>query len=140
MRMHLAELLADLYDWGLSTQGILAIGLVGSFARGDENAGSDIDFVVIAKDPSLLLDDVSWIRRFGALESSIPEDYGLVQSLRCWSREGVELEFGITTEEWCTPPIDSETSSVINDGIRVVFDPDKRLENAIGWVSQAARR
>lgn len=132
MGMHLAEFQTDLCDWAFGNQGILAIGLVGSYARGEETAGSDVDLVLIADDRSQLLDDVSWISRFGVLESAIPEHYGVVRSLRCRSHEGVELELGITAEEWCTPPIDPETSSVIGDGMRVIFDRDKRLENAIG--------
>lgn len=133
--MHLSELKVDLCEWGSRNHNILAIGLVGSYARREEGPTSDVDLISIAYHPSRLLDDVAWVGRFGRLTSKTVEDFGLVQSLRCISDTGIELELGITSQRWCAPPIDRGTSSVINDGIDVIFDPTGRLENAIEWVS-----
>lgn len=49
--------------WAADDPDISAIGLVGSYARGAEGPGSDVDLVVIARDPSHLLADAAWATR-----------------------------------------------------------------------------
>ena len=56
--------------------------------------------------------------------------YKLVQSIRVFYG-AVEAEFGITDRAWAELPIDPETASVINDGMRILYDPERRLEKAV---------
>ncbi len=83
-------------------------------------------------DPGTLLEDRSWVYELGAnaqVQEDI-EDYGLVQSIRVLYG-AIEAEFGITEEAWADPPIDRETACVICNGLRVLHDPEGRLDRAI---------
>ena len=42
-----------------------------------------------------------------------------------------EAEFGVTDEAWAELPIDAETARVINDGLRIFYDPDGLLAAAV---------
>ena len=57
------------------------------------------------------------------------EDYNLVQSIRVFCGS-IEAEFGITDEDWMRLPIDRETAGVINNGLKILYDPDGRLAKA----------
>jgi len=138
--MHIEHLKLSLYNWAQSRQTILAIGIVGSYARGTQTQESDVDLVVVSTDPSQLLRDIDWMDRFGVIKSNVPEDYGLVQSLRCFSNDGREIEFGITSKQWCTPPIDTGTADVIRHGLMIVYDPSSDLKYALDWVASNAVR
>lgn len=138
--MDAGRLIAAVTDWSQRDHRVLAAGLCGSYARGDARPDSDIDFCILTSDPASLLDDRSWIDDFGA-EARVAEaveDYNLVQSIRvCYG--ATEAEFGITHQAWAQEPIDPETARVINDGLRPLYDPEKRLEKAIVYASSMGR-
>jgi hypothetical protein len=113
---------------------VLAVGLVGSHARGTSRADSDVDVIVVCAQPHALLSEDFWLERFGTLRRTQLEDYGLVQSRRCWYAHGLEIEFGVTSLRWCTPPIDQATAAVIKAGLAPVHDPEDLLLSAQRWV------
>lgn len=84
---------------------ITASGIVGSHARGATRPGSDIDVMLLAPEPALLLADMTWTKAFGEWRS-LRERCGLVTSLRCHYAVRPEIEFGIASPIWCRPPID----------------------------------
>ena len=131
-------LIAAAIRWAGSRADIVALGLVGSYARAKAGPDSDVDLIVVADDPDVLGSDATWLRRFGAPLSVVREDYGLVQSLRCLYQHGPEIEFGLTDRRWCTPPIDQGTAGVIRDGLCILHDPTGVLRRAREWVAAAS--
>jgi len=109
----------------------MAAGVCGSYARGDARADSDVDFCILTRSPHSLLVDRAWIYGFGANARFVGpvEDYNLVQSIRVFY-DLLEAEFGITDEKWMRLPIDRETAGVINDGLKIFYDPEGRLAKA----------
>ena len=124
--------ISSLERWSAGEPGIQAIALVGSHARGAARADSDIDIIIICSDPSHYLDSTNWLSAFGEIRSAEREDWGLVQSWRVFYLDGTEVEFGITSEQWCSEAeISSGTGRVIGDGVKIVFDPKFLLANLI---------
>lgn len=134
--MTIDNFLSQLSVWGAERGSIYAIGIVGSYARNEARADSDIDVVIVDQQPNQLLEDHSWAGRFGKLMSFRKEQYGLVTSLRCWYDPGPEIEFGIAGESWFTPPIDQGTAEVMRNGVMVIYDPLQELQKAIEWVER----
>lgn len=134
--MDAARLIAAVTKWSQRDPRVIAAGLCGSYARGDAGPDSDVDFCILTPDPGALLDDQSWIYGLGAGASitGAIEDYNLVQSVRVFYG-ATEAEFGITDQSWAEVPVDAETASVINDGLRPLYDPERRLEKAIAFAS-----
>lgn len=58
---------------------IVAVGVFGSYARGDWGVGSDIDLVVICREPPVSLVNGAWDRAALPVDSDL-----LVYSLRRW--------------------------------------------------------
>jgi hypothetical protein len=128
------ELIQKVASWSKHDDRVIAAGVCGSHARGEARPDSDIDFCILTLDPSSLLEDRSWLYGFGA-DAQVPgptEDYNLVQSIRVFYG-ATEAEFGVTDQAWAQLPIDPETASVINNGLRILYDPERRLERAIGY-------
>lgn len=122
-----ARFLYQVTGWASARADILALALVGSYARNAAKNSSDVDLVLIAADPGSYLKDQSWVQRFGTVEKSQVEDYGLLTSIRVWYRDGLEIEYGITDERWSAIPLDAGTQRVIGDGMRVLFEDDDIL-------------
>ena len=134
--MNAEAFLTTIADWAQSDERVLAAALCGSHARGDAGPGSDIDVCIVASDPESLLSDRSWLELLGQgpRVAGPIEDYGLVQSLRV--RYGaLEAELGIASEKWMDLPIDSGTARVMNDGLRVLHDPEGRLRRAVAFAA-----
>jgi predicted nucleotidyltransferase len=108
--------------WAEAEPKVLAVGLVGSYARGTATPESDLDLVILTTSPATYLDKLEWIRSFGEPSRVETEPWGIVTSVRVWYRDGAEVEFGITDENWGADPSDEGTASVIRDGLRVVFE------------------
>lgn len=134
------ELIAKVTSWSQRDDRVSAAGLCGSHARGEARPDSDIDFCILTSNPGSLLEDRAWIYDFGAdaqVAGSV-EDYNLVQSVRVFYGE-TEAEFGITDEAWAELPIDPETAGVISDGLRILYDPHRRLEMAVAYAASRGR-
>ena len=138
--MNANELIAKVTIWSESDDRVLAAGLCGSHARGEARPDSDIDFCILTADPGALLEDRSWIYSLGA-EARVTgavEDYNLVQSIRVLY-DATEAEFGITNQAWAELPIDRETAGVVNNGLRILYDPERLLEKAIAHAASILR-
>lgn len=134
------QLIARVASWSERDERVVAAGLCGSHARGEAMPDSDVDFCILTSDPNALLEDRSWIHDLGAgadVAESV-EDYNLVQSIRVFFGR-TEAEFGITDTAWAELPIDSETAAVINDGLRILHDPEGRLEKAVAHAASTHR-
>ena len=114
--------LSDLAIWAASQPDIEAVALVGSLARNAATDSSDIDLVILARDPERYLRDLDWIRNFGEVARQQIEAYGVLTSIRVWYVDGSEIEYGITNQHWADMPLDQGTRRVISDGLRVLFE------------------
>jgi hypothetical protein len=124
---HISNFFNQINTWSESQSNIIAIALVGSYARGDAAELSDVDLVIITSSPEAMINNPAWIENFGRPKKINFEDWGEVQSIRAHYLNGLEVEFGITGLNWLAQPIDEGTMSVIREGIQVVFERDGYL-------------
>ena len=118
--------------WSSEQPDIEASAIVGSWARGTARADSDIDVILITREPAKLLDGNAWVEHFGRIEKLKREDWGLVQSLRVHYLDGQEIEFGITTVEWLSQEeIRLASGQIMRDAMMIVYDPQQRLGQAL---------
>lgn len=104
--------------------------LVGSWAREAAGPASDVDLVLVVDDVGAWLSDNDWMSAVHDWVSFVDEDWGLVQSRRVDHGDGLVVEYGLTTREWATPPIDEGTARVIRRGMVALHDPEALLEGA----------
>jgi predicted nucleotidyltransferase len=121
--------LSAVVQWASAQPDIIAVALVGSYARGTARPTSDVDLVILTTCPQRYVQVTDWAATFGPIAQQAIEDWGKVTSLRVWYDRGQEVEFGITTPEWVAHPIDEGTWKVISDGI--LFDRHGYLAAAI---------
>lgn len=126
------ELVCAVVEWASTRPDVMAVALVGSYAREAATPWSDIDLVVLTDCPGQYFEDAGWAGRFGGVKREEVEEWGKVTSLRVWYANGAEVEFGFTAPDWAEPPADEGTQRVIADGIKVVFDRDGALSSLQG--------
>ena len=129
--MGCTQLIGNVRAWAELRADVRALVLVGSHARGAAQADSDIDLVVMCSDPSKYLGDTGWLSAFGEVLSTSFEDWGKVQSIRVFYRNGPEVEFGITGVDWVAVPVDVGTAAVLRNGNSVLLDRDGRVAAAL---------
>jgi predicted nucleotidyltransferase len=137
MQLSVADFLRRVTAWAASQPAVSGVALVGSYARGEARADSDIDLVLLCTDPGRFLTDTSWLYLFGAVERCQTEDWGLVRSLRVHYRESFEVEFGITSRVWAALPIDPGTQHVVAHGMRPLMDREGLLGRLLGAVTMS---
>lgn len=118
----ISQFLDEFARWASGQPGIQAVALVGSHARNAATDASDIDLVVIARQPERYLHDTAWTHHFGTVRRQQVEHYGQITSLRVWYSDGREVEYGFTDERWAALPLDAGTRQVIAGGLRVLFE------------------
>lgn len=118
----ISQFLDKFAGWAGVQPDIQAVGLVGSHARSAATDTSDIDLVVIARQPERYLHDTAWTHHFGPVQRQQVEHYGHLTSLRVWYGDGREVEYGLTDERWAALPLDAGTRQVIAGGLRVLFE------------------
>jgi predicted nucleotidyltransferase len=107
---------------------IRAVALVGSRARGTAGLRSDIDLLVLSDDPDAYLASGDWIAALGALELLATRARGSVTEHRLRLDRGPEIDFAVGRPAWAsTDPADPNTARVVDDGFRILYDPDHLL-------------
>jgi len=123
-----ASVLTALRTWAQLRDDVQAVAVVGSHARGTAREDSDIDVIVLTRDPDKYLDDPRWLDAFGTVRSVTREDWGAIRALRTFYDDGTEIEFGIGTPDWASiAPVDSGTLEVARGGMLVVFERHRLL-------------
>jgi len=135
MKKQVQILLKDVTKWAESNPDILGVALVGSYARDEARLDSDVDFVLLTSAPQDLINKPDWIKEFGLINSYIVEDWGLVTSLRVYYKNGLEVEYGLTSSEWVREPIDEGTRRVIIDGLKILLDKTGLFAQALREVT-----
>jgi predicted nucleotidyltransferase len=121
------DFLTQVTEWAVARTDILAVALVGSYARGTAHRDSDVDLVVLTATPLEYTAKVDWARQFGSVAGHEIENWGRVTSVRVWYESSLEVEFGFATPEWASAPLDEGTRRVVAGGIRVLMDRDAVL-------------
>ena len=119
---YIREFLSSFVNWASAREDVQAVALVGSYARDEARDDSDIDFVILTSQPQSYLEDLKWMEHFGQVEKYQTEDYGKLTSVRVWYQNGMEVEYGFTTPDWVSIPLDAGTERVIRDGMIVLFE------------------
>ena len=119
-------------QWAASQPDILAVALLGSYARNEATCASDIDLLIIASEPQTYLQDTQWAQCFGAICRQQIESYGKVTSLRVWYSSGYEVEYGFTDEMWSALPLDEGTKKVVSDGMKILSERGSVLSRLKG--------
>ncbi len=131
-RPDLERLLVQVRDWAAAQDDVQAVLLVGSHARGQARADSDLDLVILARDPERFLRAPSFAGFLGEVARTTTEEWGKLTSVRCWYASGLEVEFGFAGAEWIAgPPFDPGTARVLGDGARVLLDRLGGLEEVV---------
>ncbi len=103
------DFIEDFMRWAYPHGDILAVALVGSYAKNAATETSDVDLVIIADGPQKYLMNTKWISIFGTVITKKVEDYGALTSLRVWYESGLEIEYGFTSAAWAKSPLDQGT-------------------------------
>jgi UTP:GlnB (protein PII) uridylyltransferase len=77
-----AEFIQDFIAWVSSQPDIQGVALVGSYARNAATESSDVDLVILAKNPEQFILSASWVHLFGEVSRQQTEDYGALTSIR----------------------------------------------------------
>lgn len=125
-------------QWAVNSSHILAVALVGSYARGTAHPDSDIDIMVITSNPELFRQGTQWISEIGwdQLEISVIDwkdaEYELVWSRHMLLSNGLQVEFSFGPSQWAAiDPIDPGTKQVILDGCWILLDPTGLLNQLL---------
>lgn len=120
-----------LIRWVKEQPDIHLLAMVGSYARGEENASSDLDLILLAEDPDIFIKNWGWIKSFGDIERHSVEDWGKVTCLRAYYSDGFEIEFGFSNLVWASDQQDQGTKKVIQDGIKILYSSNAHLTQQI---------
>jgi predicted nucleotidyltransferase len=132
------EFLVHVNRWSRSNPDIEAVALVGSQARSEASPASDIDLVLLCRNPGSYLGNQEWISLFGTPARIEKENWGKVTSLRVWYTEGLEVEFGIASDEWGANPSDQGDGQVIRNGLVVLHEIDGKLSKRVKRFGKSA--
>lgn len=128
------DLLTEVAAWAAARPDVRGVGVAGSWARGGARPDSDVDLVVLADEPTVLLasEGPDTARALGLDGRTAIEEWGVVTAIRGNLAGGLEVEIGIATPAWAlVDPLDSGTREVIRGGFRIVYDPEGLFAAAV---------
>ncbi len=127
----IVPLLRSFVRWAAQQPQIIAVALVGSYAREAARADSDVDLVVLTTAPESFRQQTEWLEELDwQIARWNDEDYGLLWSRRLELDTGIEVEIGFTLPQWAsTDPIDADSWQIVNDGCWILFDPGGLLHH-----------
>jgi hypothetical protein len=125
------EVVESSVGWATAQPAILALALVGSWARHEATMASDIDLVVLTHDMEPYVGHSDWIRdatgRHGRIVRS--KAWGPMSERRVELLSGPLVEYGFAPASWASiKPVDEGSATVVADGFRILYDPDGALD------------
>ncbi len=130
------SVLTNVSEWATSQRDIVAVGVVGSWTRGDQYDDSDVDIVIVTTNKTTYTATDDWIE--SAVGQRVPvvrhAEWGVLTERRLQLPSGFEVEMGFVEPAWAaTDPVDSGTAEVVaGGGLLPIYDPD-------GLLAQLAR-
>ena len=119
------HVLAAFADWAPMHDDVVAVGLVGSWARGAARPDSDVDVVVVSTTPEARVAAADWPAGLSAATVLRRRRWGVLVETRLGLPDGLEVEVGVVGVGWTRP--DAGTARVVRDGMRILYDPERRL-------------
>jgi predicted nucleotidyltransferase len=117
--------------WAKTQPDIVALALVGSWARGNPTKRSDIDFMILSETPGARLTGIHWTKEMCRIHLSSPlKDwkngfYGSVWSRHILLRNGQRIELSFAARSWANvSPLDADTRHVVQDAFQILHDPE----------------
>ena len=129
--LNVRAFLQSVVEWAKNEPDLLALALVGSHARGEASPESDVDLILLLRNPKEYLNNRDWISEFGEPRHIDQEDWGKVTSLRVLYTEEFEVEYGLSNLEWGSDPSDEGDAHVIGNGLIVLYEKDVHLSNKL---------
>jgi predicted nucleotidyltransferase len=128
------RVLTNIASWADHRSDVRAVGVAGSWARGEPEMTSDLDVVVLTDDQSPYLDDDRWVA--AALGEDAPivrtQRWGVATERRVRLPSGFEVEFNFAPVSWAAiDPYDEGTESVVRAGFKVLVDPLGLLQGLV---------
>ena len=114
--------------WAKEQSDIEGAALIGSYAGGTTSENSDVDLMILTANARRYLDNQEWLSVFGEIARSQNERWGVVETVRAFYRMGLEIEYNFADPSWAATPVDAGTWRVVNDGMKVVFDPKPKFD------------
>jgi hypothetical protein len=138
--MNTATYLEMFITWATAQADIQGVALVGSYARGTANENSDVDLMILTSERSRYLENEDWLSSFGEVEQASYETWGAVRTIRVTYKTGLEIEYNFSLSSWAAVPVDPGTRRVVNDGMKILFDPIGILETLRNAVLAEAKQ
>ena len=129
--LNVRAFLQSVVEWAKNEPDLLALALVGSHARGEASPESDVDLILLIRNPKECINNRDWISEFGEPIHIVQEDWGKVTSLRVLYADGLEVEYGLSNLEWGSDPSDDGDAHVIGNGLIVLYEKDGHLSNKL---------
>jgi uncharacterized protein len=127
-RTEVEGLLEVVLKWASSRHDVRGLALVGSWARGTAHMDSDVDLVLLACRVERYTEADDWIRDLGCETMERTAAWGALMERRLCMPSGLEVELSFVPPYWAAVyPLDSGTRSVVEEGMRVLHDPDGLL-------------
>ncbi len=119
------RLLARAASWSSARSDVVALALVGSWARGEARPDSDVDLVLLSERPADYTGASGWTGGLAPGAVLLRDgDWGAIRERRLLLPSGLELEVGVGRPSWAaTEPVDPGTRRVVRDGLRPLHDP-----------------
>jgi hypothetical protein len=110
---------------------VVAVALVGSWARGAAGPDSDVDLVVLTESPAVYLEREEWVRELGGARVVRTRRWGVLTERRL-AMPGLEVDVGFVLPSWAsTDPVDAGTARVVAGGLVPLYDPQGLLARLV---------
>jgi hypothetical protein len=120
--------------WVTDQPDIRAVGLAGSWARGEARMSSDVDLVVLTDDSDRYIKKSAWIELATGQHGQIirTQSWGPLIERRVKEPSGFLIEFGFAPTSWASiDPLDPENARIVAEGFKVLYDPDGMLAELV---------
>ena len=122
---------ARVTQWAESEEDIVAVGVVGSWARGAQHDDSDMDLIVLTPHKTAYTATDGWIEAVAGRPVPVVRraEWGGLTERRLRLPSGFEIEFGFAEPSWASiDPVDPGTALVVtDDGLLPLYDPEDLL-------------
>jgi uncharacterized protein len=126
--VEVASFLEAFGRWVSAQPDIEGVALVGSYARDAANEESDVDLMILTTEVEKYFQNQSWTLQFGEVERCKVESWGRVESLRIFYKGRMEVEYNFSLPDWASIPFDGGTHQVVDDGMKIIYDPQGILK------------
>jgi hypothetical protein len=133
---HYQSLLTNILHWAKSQDDIKAIGLLGPSANNTQLLESEIKLIILAKDHKHYFENSFWLNHFGDVNTFQRQKTGKLTSLTAKYQNGAEIVFSFSNSRWAFIPPDKGVRKIVENGIKILYDPSYLLTKLIAFVKQ----